>query len=135
MLIAAHSSLGRDFIRAYELIVGTPEQVDHVGLFHGDSVDDLESLIEEKIRTLDTGEGVLILCDLFGGSPSNCAAQAMMNLGDQHDIKCVTGVNFPMVIEALSTRDSGSTNLSSLVANIEAVAKEGIIDLGDKFGI
>jgi len=131
ILIAAHSSFGCELIKSYQLIVGKTSQLDSVGLFHGDNVDNLEKSIESKIKELDTGDGVLILCDLFGGSPSNCSAKAIETLKNSHKIECIEGANLPMLIEALSLRDT--VEIHKLKYDVINVAKDSIIDIRSKF--
>ena len=123
ILVVTHGNLGRELIRSGEIIVGQQEQVESLGLFHNDSVSELQQKIKEKYTTLDQGKGVLILTDIFGGSPSNSIAFVLQ---DQH-YACVTGVNLPMMIEAMLNRDESS--LEELREKCLQVGREGVKDL------
>lgn len=71
VLITTHGNLGNELIRAAEMIKGTLKDVMHVCVEQSKSVEELKKEIQSAIKKLDKGKGVLILTDLFGGTPSN----------------------------------------------------------------
>ena len=72
---------------------------------------------------MDQGNGVLVLADLFGGSPFNATASNMKNL----KFKCLTGMNLPMLLEALISKEDG--DLKELTVKCDEAGKEGIIKI------
>ncbi len=104
LLIVTHGNFGLELLRSAELIVGKQNQVIALGLMSGSSVDEYSIKIMESIKTLDSGNGVLVLADLFGGSPCNVTAMNMKKITEQGKVECITGVNLPIMIEALSIR-------------------------------
>lgn len=105
LLLVTHGDLGEHMIRSAGLIFGQIQQVESLRLMPGDSVDELQNRIIEKILTLDCGEGVLILADLPGGSCANAALSAVHEL-PQKMVSIVAGVNIPMLIQAISRRET-----------------------------
>ncbi len=122
ILIVTHGNFGTELLKSAELIIGKQENVETLGLNHGDSVDELYKKVKEAIQKLDTGGGVLILTDLFGGSPSNVAAASLK--GNKIRVESVSGVNLPMLIEALDLRTR--ENLPDMVNQIIQTGIEGI---------
>lgn len=120
ILIVTHGNLGRELLKSAELIMGEQVNVKTLGLNHGDDIDDLYNCINNEIKQLDEGEGVLVLTDLFGGSPSNVTAASMR---DQR-IESISGVNLPMIIEALNSR--AYHNLEALVEKVMRTGVDGI---------
>ena len=85
VLLVTHGDLAQALLSSAALIMGEAALIESHGLYHGDSVDNLKDTIKEAINRLSEcsqGDGVLILTDLFGGSPSNAAARAMHELQD-----------------------------------------------------
>ena len=123
ILVVTHGNLAKELINTAELIVGKQEQVETLGFCLNDSVIDLQQKIREKYEALDQGDGVLVLTDIFGGSPSNSVAIALRDKNYQ----CVTGVNLPMMIDALLSRDEGPLN--ELSEKCLQIGSEGVRDL------
>lgn len=123
ILVVTHGNLGHELINTAELIVGKQESVDAVGFFLNDSVNDLQQQIKEKYEALEQGDGVLVLTDIFGGSPSNSVAIALRG----RNYQCVTGVNLPMMIDALLSRDESPLNELSM--KCLEIGTEGVKDL------
>ena len=102
ILIVTHGNFGTELLKSAELIIGKQDNVKTLGLNHGDNVEELCDRVCESIKELDSGDGVLVFTDLFGGSPSNVVARNMEHL----NFYSLTGVNLPMLIEALDSRDN-----------------------------
>ncbi|MEA3357844.1 MAG: PTS sugar transporter subunit IIA [Thermodesulfobacteriota bacterium] len=94
LLLITHGKLAKDFIEAAETIAGLVEAVECISIDDITDSDKLRKIIEKKISFLDQGEGVLILTDMFGGTPSNVALSFLK----RNTIEIVTGINLPMVI-------------------------------------
>jgi PTS system mannose-specific IIA component len=94
-LIVTHGRLAIELLNAAETIVGDIHNIVAVSIGWHDDVDMATSMIEKAVTRVDTGGGVLILTDMFGGTPTNIASTFL----DEGAIEIVTGVNLPMLIK------------------------------------
>ena len=101
VVIATHANLCEGLVNAVSLIAGKQEQVETIGLFHGDGIDEFKQKVWSAIERVDTGDGVLCFVDFVGGSPANSMMEYMRN----HDLHCVVGVNMPMLLEMFLSRE------------------------------
>ncbi|MCG6534109.1 MAG: PTS sugar transporter subunit IIA [Syntrophales bacterium LBB04] len=101
VLITTHGNLGAEFIKAVELIRGNLKGVTHLSMDQTKGVEELKKEIAAAIRKLDQGQGVLILTDLFGGTPSNISLSFLK----QGKVEVVTGVNLPMLLKLSDARE------------------------------
>jgi PTS system mannose-specific IIA component len=124
-LIVTHGDLAESFIKSARMIVGTQEKIMGIGLFEGDSPDALQDKIVQGIEKLDDGDGVLVLVDIFGGTPSNRVAFSSVKTHSR--IACITGANFPMLVDCLLAR--GSSTLEQLRDRCVETGHSGIKDL------
>jgi len=106
VLITTHGNLGNELIRAAESIKGTLKDVMHVCVEQSKSVEDLKKEIQGAIKKLDKGKGVLILTDLFGGTPSNISLSFMK----EGKVEVVTGVNLPMLLKLSDVKEGMTLN-------------------------
>lgn len=104
VLITAHGNLGGELLKAVELIKGNIKGVLHLSMDQTKGVEELKKEIASAIKKLDQGQGVLILTDLFGGTPSNIALSFLK----PGKVEVVTGVNLPMLLK-LSEMREGAT--------------------------
>lgn len=95
VVIVSHYRLGEEFLQALDLIVPEAPRFRAVGVEPKQTVEEMRSAITEALREADRGEGVLILTDMFGGTPSNIGLSFL----DERRIEVVTGVNLPMLIK------------------------------------
>ena len=111
-LVVTHGNLGRELVAAAEMIVGDISRIQAVSIGWHDDVNDAHKDIERRIEEVADGEGILILTDMFGGTPSNIA----FSFHDPGRIDVVTGVNLPMIIKIV-TQKPGETlsNLANVV--------------------
>lgn len=100
-LITTHGDLGSELIKSAELIKGRLENTIHVSVDQTKDVEDLKKEISHAIKKLDKGKGVLILTDLFGGTPSNISLSFMK----EGKVEVLTGVNLPMLLKLSETRE------------------------------
>lgn len=100
-VIVTHGQLANELVSAAEMIVGEIHHITAVSIGWHDDVDVAREEIERAIHRIDTGSGVLLLTDMFGGTPTNIAASFL----GQASVEVVTGVNLPMVIK-LATQDA-----------------------------
>jgi PTS system mannose-specific IIA component len=114
LLIITHCRLGQELLEAAEFILGSIEAVDCVLIDTSKDSDTLRDLIDKKIRSLDRGMGVLVLTDMFGGTPSNLALSFLQ----QGAVEVVTGVNLPMVIAVAQNREkNGLPQIADIAKN------------------
>lgn len=102
LVIVAHGDLGAALIRSAEMIFERPEKVFSVSISNLSS--QVEALREDLLKVIDQaneGDGVLVMTDLFGGTPSNLSISAL----GIRPIEIIAGTNLPMVIKALSLRE------------------------------
>lgn len=104
VVIVTHYRLGEEFLQALRLIVPDGPAFYAVSVDPKQSVDEMRSGIAEAIRAADAGEGVLILTDMFGGTPSNISLSFLKD----HRVEVVTGVNLPMLIKLATLSEEKS---------------------------
>ena len=100
-LITTHGNLGNELIKSAELIKGPLDDILHVCVDQTKNVEDLKKEISNAIKKLDKGKGVLILTDLFGGTPSNISLSFMK----EGKVEVLTGVNLPMVLKLSEVKE------------------------------
>lgn len=121
IVIATHSQLGDALIDAAEFIIGNrPETTVSISINLNENVDKLRQKIVEGIKKVDQREGVLILTDMFGGTPSNLSYSFL----EEGRVEVISGVNLPMLIKAVEARKK--TQLSELAVDLEAFGKKSI---------
>lgn len=99
-IIVTHGQLANELVSAAEMIVGEIHHIIAISIGWHDDVDVAREEIEQAIQRIDEGQGVLLLTDMFGGTPTNIAATFL----GVASVEVVTGVNLPMVIK-LATQD------------------------------
>lgn len=126
ILVLTHGDLGIQFISTARLIgLNSEERLMALCLDPADSPDLLRSRIEQSIGQLDTGQGVLILTDLFGGTPTNLSLSFLQD----GKVEVVTGLNLPMMIKAVNSRSDH--DLCSLAKLASDAGKENIYLAGN----
>lgn len=101
LLIISHCDLGRELLNAAKLILGKLDNADSVCISSTAQSEEVLEAISSKIKALDTGDGVLILTDMFGGTPSNLSLSFL----EEDKVEVLTGVNLPMVIAVAQSRE------------------------------
>ena len=102
ILVITHCLLGKELINAAELILGKINNISYVSIMETAVNEDILKTIEEKISFFRSkGDNVLILTDMFGGTPTNLSLSFL----DKDIVEVVTGVNLPMLIAVVSVRD------------------------------
>jgi PTS system mannose-specific IIA component len=101
VVIVTHYGLGEEFLQALRLIIPDAPTFHAVSVNPTQSLDDMRAAILEGLRTVDQGSGVLILTDMFGGTPSNVSLSFL----DEHHVEVVTGMNLPMLIKLATLQE------------------------------
>ncbi|HEY7914326.1 MAG TPA: PTS sugar transporter subunit IIA [Blastocatellia bacterium] len=125
-VIVTHGQLANELLSAAEMIVG--DQINHitaVSIGWHDDVDVAREEIERAIQRVDSGNGVLLLTDMFGGTPTNIAASFL----GQAEVEVVTGVNLPMVIKL--AEQAGGEQLPDLARRVCDQGQQQIHLAGD----
>ena len=125
IVVASHGDLSRALIHSAEMIVGPQEHVEAVCLDPQDTLETYLSALQAAINQADSGDGVLVLIDLFGGTPGNAAALGL----SQQSYAVVSGVNLPMVLEVMMARSDGLSSADLAALALQA-GNDGIIDVG-----
>ena len=119
--IVTHRQLGDALIDAAGFILGNkPEAVASVSIDINDKVDALRSDIAKAIKMVQQEEGVLVLTDMFGGTPSNLSYSFL----EEGKVEVISGVNLPMLIKAVGSREKMA--LSDLAVHLETYGKKSI---------
>jgi PTS system mannose-specific IIA component len=101
VLITTHGNLGDELIKSAELIKGPLKDILYICVDQAKDVEDLKKEISSAIKKLDKGKGVLVLTDLFGGTPSNISLSFMK----EGKVEVLTGVNLPMVLKLSEVKE------------------------------
>jgi PTS system mannose-specific IIA component len=104
IVIVSHGDMADGLVDAARMIAGEQEGIATVSLREMDAVEELVEWVAAAIQKVDSGDGVVILVDLFGGTPFNASARLAMQ-GD-HRIELVSGVNLPMLVELAVQRET-----------------------------
>lgn len=121
IVVVTHKQLGEALIDAAEFILGArPDGVVSVSININENADKLREKISEGIKNVNMKEGVLILTDMFGGTPSNLSYSFL----EEGRTEVISGVNLPILIKAINTRKD--MDISKLAQCIETYGKKSI---------
>ena len=114
VVIVTHYRLGEEFLQALRLIVPDAPRFHAVSIDPKQSIEAMRRAIAAALEQADAGSGVLILTDMFGGTPSNISLSFLKD----HPVEVVTGVNLPMLIKlATLTEPKGLEELATFIKN------------------
>ena len=124
MVLVTHGALAIEFKSALEHVVGPQDFVETVAIGPDDDMEQRRNDILACVDAADQGAGVVILTDMFGGTPSNLAISVMQN----RDVEVIAGVNLPMLVRTLTYRNN---DLRTLIAKALSGGREGVIHFTD----
>jgi len=101
VVLVTHGRLASEFLAALEHVVGPQRQMEAVTICPKDDVEQRRRDIIEAVKRVDSGDGVAILTDMFGGTPSNLAISVM----NRSNIEVLAGLNMPMLIKLAKVRE------------------------------
>jgi PTS system mannose-specific IIA component len=104
MVLVTHGNLAREFVSALEHVVGPQQAVACICIGPDDDMEERRREILDSVKAVDEGDGVVLLTDMFGGTPSNLAISVL----EQGRVEVIAGVNLPMLIKLASLRGSES---------------------------
>ncbi len=102
LVIVTHSRLAEEFLAAMVHVVGPQQQISAINIAPEDDMERRRADILDAVHQVDSGEGVIVLTDMFGGTPSNLA----ISLLDRARLEVIAGVNLPMLIKLASARQN-----------------------------
>jgi PTS system ascorbate-specific IIA component len=123
LLLITHDTLGEALIQcACHVMNKRPEQLLQLGVAAGDDPNDLIPLAQQMLKIVDKGEGVLVITDIYGASPSNLAAKLLQ----PGKIEGLAGVNLPMLLRAINYRDKG---METLLSRATGGGRDGVLNM------
>jgi PTS system mannose-specific IIA component len=126
-LIVTHGRLAIELVNAAEMIVGEIHGIAAVSLGWHDDVDTATTMIRNALDRVRTPEGVLILTDMFGGTPTNIASTFLA----QQNVEIITGVNLPMLIKLAQTQAEQGQDLASVARMVRESGQSSIYRAGE----
>jgi len=125
ILLITHGSYGEALVQnACHVLNKRPPQLNQLGLSAQDDPLDLLPLARQMLHLVDDGDGVLLMTDIFGATPSNLA----LKLLEPGRVEGLTGVNLPMLLRALNYRDKG---MATLLVRARDGGRDGILNMQD----
>ena len=112
IILVTHGNLAKEFVAAMQHVVGHQEQIDTVCIGPEDNMEARREEILQKVENVNTGDGTIVLTDLFGGTPSNLAISIM----DKAKVEVLAGVNLPMLIKIATLRKDKNLKETALGA-------------------
>ena len=120
MVLVTHGRLATEFVAALEHVVGPQAQIAAVCIGPDDDMEQRRQDILRSIAEVDSGDGTVLLTDMFGGTPSNLAISVM----DRGKIEVIAGVNLPMLIKLASVR--GEKPLNEAITDAQEAGRKYI---------
>lgn len=118
VVLVTHGRLADEFVKAVEHVHGCQTQIEAVCIGPEDDMEQRRADILAAVRAVDQGDGVVILTDMFGGTPSNLAISVM----EQAKVEVIAGVNLPMLVKLISMR----TNNVRLEEAVQGAKEAGL---------
>ncbi len=121
IILTSHGELAKGMLETTKLFLGDDiAQAEAVCLKPEDNPDEFVDVLKEACERVDSGEGVIVFCDLLFGSPCNCMARILAD-----NIEVITGMNLSMVLEVMNARQFSEPDVAALLNT----GKDGIADL------
>jgi PTS system mannose-specific IIA component len=120
LVLVTHGRLAEEFVHATEHVVGPQENIRAISIGPDDDMEQRRDEIQTALGEVDTGEGVIVLTDMFGGTPSNLAISFM----GKGNVEVIAGINLPMLIKLATVRHE--VDLASAVAQAQESGRKYI---------
>ena len=128
MVLVTHGRLAVEFRAALEHVVGPQEQCETIAIGPDDDMEERRNDIVDAVGRADDGDGVVILTDMFGGTPSNLAISVMQN----REVEVIAGVNLPMLVKLARVR--GELDMKAAVREAQDAGRKYINVANDVLG-
>jgi mannose PTS system EIIA component len=123
LLLITHDTFGESLVQcACHVLNKRPEQLLQLGVAAGDDPKNLLPLARQLLKLVDTGEGVLVMTDIYGATPSNLAAKLL----DAGRVEGLAGANLPMLLRAINYRDKG---METLMMRATGGGRDGVLNM------
>jgi len=120
LVVVCHEDMGAELMRAAEMIVGKIESVETVGVKQESAPETLRDRVQSAIKKVDQKQGVMLMTDMFGGTPSNISLAFLSDA-----VEVVTGVNLSMIIKFANHREEKP--LAELATIVQDAAQKSIV--------
>ncbi len=127
IIIVAHGDYADTLLRTAEFILGSLTDCTSISIDAAFEVSDTVSRLEDAASRLDQGAGVIVLTDMFGGTPTNISLALLA----KYNVEVITGVNLPMILKVFSSRTKPLHELSKIA---EDAGKNGIVAAASMLG-
>jgi len=124
VVLVTHTDYGTRLLKAAEFIIGEQVNCHAVSVDTTHEMDMTLQALKESVEKADHGDGVLILTDMFGGTPTNLS----LSLLGSYKLEVITGVNLPMLLKVLGKRDM---SLQKLAIEAQNAGRQGIVVAGE----
>ena len=124
IILVGHGKFGSSILHTAESIIGPQSDCVSISVDIAQEVEDAIRRLNDAAQILDKGQGVIVLTDMFGGTPTNLA----LSLLSQHQVEVITGMNLPMLLKVLENR--GRAPLAELAKMADEAGKAGIVAAG-----
>lgn len=125
IVITSHGPMAQGILDTSKLFFGEQPQLKACCLSAEDNPDEFVDVLKQAVNEVDTGDGVIVFCDMLFGSPCNCMARIIAEDMESDKIKVITGVNLAMILQILSVREANDPDMEELLK----AGHDGIADL------
>jgi len=127
IVLASHSQMAQGMIESCKMLMGESiENILAVSLLPGMSLDEFDDQLQTAIDKVNDGSGVIVLCDLFGGTPSNRSTIKM-----SENIRIISGMNLAVVLELLCKRNSANNIKEIDFSEVIEQSRNGLLDVNE----
>jgi mannose/fructose/sorbose-specific phosphotransferase system IIA component len=124
ILLLSHGKLAEEFLNTIKLIMGNQQGIHALGLDESESIDNFKNRIMDECSKLYNVDGIIVLTDLYGGTPTNAAIYGLLSKYEKLEI--LTGINLPILLEAAVRRNQP---VNELINSLKKAGPEGIISI------
>ena len=125
IVITSHGPMAQGILETSKLFFGEQPQIKACCLSAEDNPDDFVNVLKDAVKEVDTGDGVIVFCDMLFGSPCNCMARIIAEDMESDKVQVITGVNLAMILQILSVREANDVDVAELLK----AGNDGIADL------
>lgn len=118
IILASHGEFAKEALKSLEMIAGDMQNIATLSLFPGTSLADFVETIELEYEKLDTTNGLIIICDIFGGTPSNAATTVLLKHSDEN-IVVYAGLNLGVLLELSSSRNREFADIKQTLSEFQ----------------
>lgn len=127
VVIVAHGNLAEELLATAEMIAGPMPKTKAIGVHPRDTMDKIRAAIESALRDVNEGHGVLLLTDMFGGTPCNVSLTFL----EEGKIEVLSGVNLPMLLRLATNRTEGPAPLGEVARHLALYGRRNIAPAGE----